>query len=114
MANEDANIDKNHITTVRRLMLEQLQALRNAQPGEALEQELKRSKGVSDLSQTLINSAKVEVDYMVATEQDRVPFLEEPAEVHTGNTPGVTRNNADVLKPSPWAGLGSVKGRAVA
>lgn len=111
-----------HISTVRRLMLEQLHALRNAPTGDALESELKRSKAVSELSQTIINSAKVEVEYLAATKQDFSSFLEEPPEVHTGrvpalpDTPGITRNSADILKPkaTPWAGLGSVKGRQAA
>ena len=103
----------NHISSVRKLMLEQLHALRGAAPGEALENELKRSKAVSELSQTMINSAKVEVEYLSQTKQDFSSFLEEPPEITTGQLPdGVTRNSADILKPkaTPWAGLGSVKG----
>lgn len=116
MATDDVTIDTNHIATVRKLMIEQLQALRNAKVGDDLDEELRRSKGVSELSQTLINSAKVEIDYLTATNQDRAGFLEEPPQVHTGNMPGVTYNSADrmknALKPSlsPWSGLGSVKG----
>lgn len=119
----DSNLEivktDNHISSLRKIMLEQLQALRHASTGDALESELKRSKGVSELSQTIINSAKVEVEYLVATGQDQSKFLETPPDVHTGNVPalaGVTRNNADVLKPkaTPWEGLGSVKGRQAA
>lgn len=68
----------NHISSVRKIMLEQLHALRGAAPGEALENELKRSKAVSELSQTMINSAKVEVGYLMATDQKSAPFLEVP------------------------------------
>lgn len=53
---EDMN---NHINTVRALMLEQLRALRTAPAGTELAEELKRSKGVSELSQTIINSVTV-------------------------------------------------------
>jgi hypothetical protein len=39
-----------HIDQVRAVMLEQLRALRSATGGEALQEELKRSKGISELS----------------------------------------------------------------
>lgn len=67
--------EENHISTVRALMIEQLRALRTATPGEALETELKRAKGVAEVAQTIVNSAKVEVDYLVATNQDGSAFL---------------------------------------
>lgn len=75
-----------HISDIRTIMAEQLRALRSASPAE-LESELKRSKAVSELSQTMINSAKVEIDYLQATKQNHSPFLEVPPTVHTGNTP---------------------------
>ena len=102
-----------HISDVRTIMMAQLQALRNA-TGSSIETELKRSKAVSDLSQTMINSAKVEIDYLVATEQNHSPFLESPPDVHTGNRPnpkqaGIVRNSADTAKPkitrTNWLGL---------
>ena len=68
----------NHISTVRQHMIDQLRALRTAQPGEALDAEIRRAKGVSDIAQTIINSAKVEVDYLQATNQQSTPFLEVP------------------------------------
>lgn len=61
---------------VRRLMFEQLSALRNAEPGEVLAQELKRSRGVSELSQTIIDSARVEVSYLQASGESGSPFLD--------------------------------------
>lgn len=75
-----------HISDIRIIMAEQLRALRNASP-EALESELKRSKAVSELSQTMINSAKVEIHYLEVTKQNCSPFLEVPPTVHTGNLP---------------------------
>lgn len=60
--------DLNTINTVRALMIEQLRALRSASP-EQLAHELQRSKGMAELTQTLVNSAKVEVEYLVATGQ---------------------------------------------
>ena len=66
-----------HISDIRVIMAEQLRALRSASP-ETLESELKRSKAVSELSQTMINSAKVEIDYLQVTKQEHSPFLEVP------------------------------------
>lgn len=68
----------NHISTVRGHLIAQLAALRSAEPGDKLDAEIKRSKGMSELSQTIINSAKVEVEYLVATGQTETPFLEVP------------------------------------
>jgi hypothetical protein len=82
-----------HISDIRTIMAEQLRALRNASP-EALESELKRSKAVSELSQTMINSAKVEIDYLAATKQSNSTFLQAPPTVHTGNTPAPQLQNS--------------------
>ncbi len=70
--------EQNHISTVRAHMIDQLRALRAAKPGEELDAEIRRAKGVSDVAQTIINSAKVEVDYLQATGQASTPFLEVP------------------------------------
>jgi hypothetical protein len=75
-----------HISDIRVIMAEQLRALRNAAP-EALESELKRSKAVSELSQTMINSAKVEIDYLAATKQSNSTFLQVPASAQTATPP---------------------------
>ena len=82
-----------HISDIRTIMAEQLRALRSATP-EALEAELKRSKAVSELSQTMINSAKVEIQYLEVTKQNHSPFLEVPPTVHTGNLPAPQLQNA--------------------
>lgn len=78
-----------HIAEVRTLMLEQLRALRAAKPGTELEAEIARAKGMSEVTQTLINSAKVEVEYLALTDQDKSAFLEEPPDssvAHLGHT----------------------------
>lgn len=66
--------ETNTIDTVRALMIEQLRALRAATP-ENLQAELQRAKGMSEVTQTLVNSAKVEVEYLQATEQEGSTFL---------------------------------------
>jgi hypothetical protein len=72
------DVETNHISTVRAHMIDQLKALRTAKPGTDLDAEIRRAKGVSDVCQTIINSAKVEVDYQAATGQSSTPFLEVP------------------------------------
>lgn len=68
-----------HITQIRQLMLEQLRALRTAAPGDDLATEIKRSKGVSELASVMIDSARVEVEYLAVIEGDgEVPFLAAP------------------------------------
>lgn len=67
----------NHIDTVRAHLLEQMKALREAKPDE-LARELDRAKGLSELAQVAVNTAKVEVDYLRVTEQPSAPFLEAP------------------------------------
>lgn len=68
----------NHIDSVRAHLLEQMQALRNADTPEKLKAEVDRAKAISELAQVAVNTAKVEVDYLVATEQTSAPFLEAP------------------------------------
>lgn len=109
-----------HISDIRIIMAEQLRALRNATP-EALESELKRSKAVSELSQTMINSAKVEIDYLEVTKQDHSPFLKSPQSAITPpapapqqlqNNPSATTNDKPVVTRTTWvdaAGKGKAK-----
>ena len=77
-----SDMNEVHLGAVRKVMLEQLIALRAAKPGADLTEELKRSKGVSELSQTLINSARVEVDYLPLTDQGQSIFLDMPPGSH--------------------------------
>jgi hypothetical protein len=58
---------------------ERLQLLRTAAPGDDLATEIKRSKGVSELASVMIDSARVEVEYLAVIEGDgEVPFLAAP------------------------------------
>ena len=68
------NENTNHISTVRGQLLAQLATLKAAEPGDKLESEIKRSRGMAELSQTIINSAKVEVEYLAATGQQSSPL----------------------------------------
>ncbi len=69
----------NHISTVRQHLLDQMQALRSASGSEAIKQELEKAKGISELAQVAVNTAKVEVDYLEATGQNSAAFLESDA-----------------------------------
>lgn len=83
-----------HINSVRAIMLEQLRALRAAPAGEALKQELQRSKGVSELSQTFIDSARVEVEYQkVLCGDGEVPVLSSPDSSQSGHADEPSAHN---------------------
>lgn len=91
--------DDIHLGTVRSLMLQQLMALRAAKPGNALNDELKRSKGVSELSQVLINSARVEVDFLAVTKGEGSGFLGRPEEEgSTTRLPGNANGIASITQ----------------
>lgn len=91
------------MTAVRRLMMEQLRALRSAAPGEQLAQELKRSKGVSELSATIIDSARVEVQYLQVIHGDgEVPFLA-PPDAATPRLPPPQQQTKNPLDAGPSA-----------
>lgn len=100
-----------HISDIRTIMAEQLRALRNASP-DALESELKRSKAVSELSQTMINSAKVEIDFLQVTKQGHSPFLQAPASAQTAtpppaapqlqNNPSKTDDSKPIVTRTTW------------
>ena len=90
-------MSENHISAVRQHLLDQMQALRSAATPEAVKMELDRAKGVSELAQVAVNTAKVEVDYLIATEQTSTPFLEAPetftdAQVLGKGITGITRH----------------------
>lgn len=70
--------EPNHISTLRRHLLEQVRALRAAGTTEDMQREVERSKAVAELAQAVVNTAKVEVDYLKLTNQTSTPFLEVP------------------------------------
>lgn len=107
-----------HISDIRVIMLEQMKALRSAAP-DAVEAELKRSKAISELGQTMINSAKVEIDYLEVTKQDHSPFLKSPQSAITPpapapqqlqNNPGAA-DDKPVITRTNWVDVAN-KGKA--
>ena len=97
--------ESNHISTVRAHMLDQLRAIRAAKPGPELDAEIRRGKSVSDVAQTIINSAKVEVEYLTATGQGSTPFLEVPPD--QPYLPGLTGSDTQRLE-GPGNGITSI------
>jgi hypothetical protein len=107
-----------HISTLRRHMLDQLRALRTAPKGEDLSLEIRRAKAVSEVAQTLINAARVEVDYVNAVRgAAESSFLQEPDKEETARVPSNPQTplpNADTARlgapatDHPWRGGSTV------
>lgn len=114
---ERAPEELDHISTLRRHMLDQLRALRTAPRGEELGLEIRRAKAVTEVAQTIINAAKVEVDYVNAVKgAAESTFLQEqerdkPVRIPTQpQSPLPTTDTARLGGPAPdhpWRGGGS-------
>ena len=75
-----------HINQLRQHLLDTLADLRNRDNP----MEPDRARAVAQVAAVLVDSAKVEVDYLKATHQDNAPFLETPPDAsvaHLGNMP---------------------------
>lgn len=68
-----------HINQLRQHLLDTLADLRNREAP----MEPDRARAVAQVASVLVDTAKVEVDYLKATGQDRAGFLEEPAQITT-------------------------------
>lgn len=76
-----------HINTMREHLMATLASLRDRD----YPMETDRARAVAQVASVLVDSAKVELDYLKATGQDRANFLEQPADAHVqhlGHTPG--------------------------
>jgi hypothetical protein len=58
---------RNKIEDLRNHMFASLEKLAEAESPEDMKKELERSKGIAELSKVIIESAKVEVDFVRAT-----------------------------------------------
>lgn len=93
-----------NISTVRRHMLDQLRALRQAPAGEQLALEIRRSKAVTEVAQTIINAARVEVDYVNAVRgAAESPFLQAP---DAATPPAIPTKPQSALPTTDTARLG--------
>jgi hypothetical protein len=70
----------NHISTVRQALLDTIRDLRDT----TKPMDIARARVISEVAQTVINSARVEVDYLKATGQTQTPFLEVPPDALPG------------------------------
>jgi hypothetical protein len=70
----------NHISTVRQHLLDTLADLRNKENP----MEIDRARAVADVANVIVNTAKVEVDYLKVTNQTHAPFLDEGEELPNG------------------------------
>jgi hypothetical protein len=101
-----AGEDDNHVSTVRKHLLDQMRALRAAGTPDEIERELGRSKGVSELAQAVVNVAKVEVEYIKVTGGAvDLPFMK-PAPPALG-APTSAGGNVQQL-PAPGNGITSI------
>lgn len=87
-----------HLTDLRAHLMDTLAALRDRETP----MDVDRARAVATVASVLVDTAKVEVDYLRVTGQDAAPFLEAPADVPkitsdgtappilTGLVPGVT------------------------
>lgn len=83
----------NHISTVRQHLLDTLADLRD--PANAMS--VDRARAIGQIASVLVDTARVEVDYLKATGQASTPFLEVPPDQiagpattqHPGNIQGI-------------------------
>jgi BioD-like phosphotransacetylase family protein len=71
---------KNKIEDLRNHIFAQLERLADEEKMKnpiALEREVKKAKAIQELAQVIVNSAKVEVDFIKATENQGTGFLPE-------------------------------------
>lgn len=79
-----------HITQVRQSLLDTLSDLRNREQPMDIE----RAKAVATVASVLVDTAKVENEYLKITNQDRSNFLETPPDLIGVTSDGVpTPNN---------------------
>jgi hypothetical protein len=68
-----------HINQLRQHLLDTLADLRNRENP----MEPDRARAVAQVASVLVDTAKVEVDYLKVTGQDKAGFLEEPPQITT-------------------------------
>ena len=75
-----------HIDQLREHLMATLASLRNRENP----MEPDRARAVAQVASVLVDTAKVEIDYLKVTHQDKSRFLEQPPDAHVahlGNTP---------------------------
>lgn len=73
----------NHIDTVRSALLDTLADLRDKKNP----MDIARAKAVAEVAGVLVDTARVENEYMKLTKQNYSPFLDQPKEIPTAHSP---------------------------
>lgn len=94
----NTNSAQPHISQLRQHLMDTLADLRNRDKP----MEPDRARAVAQVAGVLVDTAKVEIDYLKVTKQDRSGFLEEPPDpsvAHLGRTPpsGYTQGSVERL-----------------
>lgn len=71
-----------HMNELREHLMATLGALRDRENP----MEPDRARAIAQVASVLVDTAKVEVDYLKATGQERAGFLEEPAQIESDST----------------------------
>lgn len=88
-----------HISDVRALLIEQLRVLKAA-PMEKVAEEIKRARSMSELAQVIVNSAKVEVEYIEAVKgASESTFLQEKEQERLPNIPTIPQSPFPAADP---------------
>lgn len=101
----EATAPQNNISEVRKMLLEQMAALRNSADPDTMRQEIERGQCLSQIAQVITNTAKVEVDYIKATGQEKNPFLETAASTSHGDQQQAI---ATTVQRGPGNGISSI------
>ncbi|WPG35163.1 hypothetical protein [Variovorax sp. EBFNA2] len=91
-----------HITQLRTQLLDTLADLRNREHP----MEPDRARAIAQVASVLVDSAKVEVDYLRATNQASAPFLEAPPLAGTPTAVGHTPST--VHRDGPGNGITAI------
>lgn len=103
---EDPQERNDHIADVRAMLIDQLRALRGADAA-SLQREIRRARAVAEVAQVVVNTARVEVDYIAAVKgASDSPFLQAPDEVQQPRLPGTPQSPLPALPPDDPARLG--------
>lgn len=90
----------NHISTVRQHLLDTLADLRNKDNP----MDIDRARAVAEVANVIVNTAKVEVDFLKATNQTTSPFLDEPVGIQTNSDAAALPNGISSITKHRLAG----------
>ena len=93
-----------HISDVRALLIEQLRVLKSA-PIDRVAEEIRRARSMSEIAQVIVNSAKVEVEYIQAVKgASESTFLQEKEEKRLPHLPSAPQSPLPTVDPATRIG----------